>query len=104
MPIVNAWSVYDNRSETRLIANSDGVINEGVWFEIMKRMEEQERLELWEKLNKGLEKSYERMLREKMKNNQPVIISEDGVPKAIPAEEAMRRLMLDLKLRKEGLL
>ena len=104
MPIVNAWAVYDNRSETRLIANSDGVINESVWFEIMRRMEERERLELWDKLNAGLEKSYEKMLREKIEKNQPVIISEDGIPKAVPAEEAMRRLILDLKLRKEGLL
>ena len=102
MPIVNAWAVYDNRSETRLIANSDGIINEKVWFEIMRRMEERERLELWDKLNKGLEKSYEKMLREKIEKNQPVIISEDGVPKSVPAEEAMRRLILDLKLRKEG--
>ena len=104
MPIVDVWGVYDNRSETRLIANSDGIINESVWFEIMRRMEEKERLELWEKLNKGLEKSYEKMLREKIENNQPVIISEEGIPKAVPAEEAMRRLILDLKLRKEGLL
>ena len=104
MPIVNAWAVYDNRSETRLIANSDGIINEIVWFEIMRRMEERERLELWDKLNAGLEKSYEKLLREKIENNQPVIISEDGIPKAVPAEEAMRRLILDLKLRKEGLL
>ena len=104
MPIVNAWAIYDNRSETRLIANSDGIINEKVWFEIMKRMEERERLELWDRLNIGLEKSYEKMLREKIEKKQPVIVSEDGIPKAIPAEEAMRRLLLDLKLRKEGLL
>lgn len=104
MPIVNAWAVYDNRSETRLIANSNGIIKDEVWFEIMKHMKEKERLELWEKLNKGLVKSYEKMLKEKIEKNQPVIISEDGIPKSIPAEEAMRRLILDLKLRKEGLL
>lgn len=104
MPIVDVWAVFDNRSEPKLIANSDGTINEDVWFGIMRRMEEEERLELWEKLNKGLKSSYEKMLREKIANNQPVIISEDGEAKAIPAEEAMRRLIIDLELRKEGLL
>ena len=104
MPIVDVWAVFDNRSEPKLIANSDGTINEDVWFGIMRRMEEEERLELWEKLNKGLKSSYEKMLREKIANNQPVIISEDGEAKAILAEEAMRRLIIDLELRKEGLL
>lgn len=39
-----------------------------------------------------------------MEKNQPVIISENGEPKAVPAEEMMRRLLLDLSLRKKGLL
>lgn len=48
MPIVDVWGVYDNRSETRLIANIGGIINESFWFEKMRRMEEKERLKLWE--------------------------------------------------------
>lgn len=102
IPIVDAWALYDNIGETRLIANSEGIINEEVYYEIIRRMEEKDRINLWEKLNKGLEKSYEKMLREKIDKGQPIITSENGIPKEISARDALGRFYLDLKLRKDG--
>lgn len=104
IPIVDAWALYDNIGETRLIANSEGIINEEIYYEIIRRMEEKDRLNLWEKLNKGLEKSYEKMLKEKVEKGQPIITSENGVPTQVSAYEALCRFYLDLKLRKDGYL
>lgn len=55
-------------------------------------MSEQERIELREKLNKGLEESYEKMLLLKMKLGQDVVIGTlDGTPITLTAEEAWNR-------------
>lgn len=105
IPIVDVWSIYDNYSiGPKLIADSNGVINETVYFEIMRRMEKEDRKQLLERLKDGLEKSYIKLLQEKTDKNQPILISENGEPKSISSQEALKRFKLDLELRDKGLL
>lgn len=55
-------------------------------------MSKEERLELREKLNRGLKESYEKMLRLKLKLGESLVISDgNGHPVTISAEEAWRR-------------
>lgn len=52
-------------------------------------MSKEEKLELAKRLEEGLRLSYERMLHEKMRLNQSVIIADDtGMAKEIPARQA----------------
>lgn len=57
-------------------------------------MSEEDRINLREKLNRGLEQSYEDMLKRKAMLGESVIVPDaDGNPMAIPAREEYARYM-----------
>jgi hypothetical protein len=57
-------------------------------------MSEQECLELREKLNEGLKKSYESMLRKKAQLNETLIISDgEGNPMEVTAKERLAQYL-----------
>lgn len=114
MPIVNDWSVYDNNSETKLIANSNGKIDLEVYENLIKRVpwEIQRGVMditntkhgnlIWDKINEALEFSYAMMLQEKATKSEPVIISQEGQPTQIPAKKALSQFWLNLISRREA--
>ena len=54
-------------------------------------MSEQEELILFEKIDKGLKKSYEDLLRRKAALNQDMVFAdENGMPRIVPAKEALK--------------
>ena len=53
-------------------------------------MSEQEELILFEKIDKGLKKSYEDLLRRKAALGQDMVFAdENGMPRIVPAKEAL---------------
>lgn len=53
-------------------------------------MSEQEELNLFEKINKGLKKSFEELLRRKAALGQDMVFAdENGMPRVVPAKEAL---------------
>jgi hypothetical protein len=59
-------------------------------------MSEQERLELREKLEEGLKKSYESMLRKKARLNEKLIISDGaGNPIEVSAKERLTKYLAE---------
>ena len=53
-------------------------------------MSEQEELILFEKIDKGLKKSYEDLLRRKAALGQDMVFAdENGMPRVVPAREAL---------------
>lgn len=53
-------------------------------------MSEQEKIELREKINQGLKKSYENLLRRKAALGQDMVFAdENGLPRIVPAGEAL---------------
>jgi hypothetical protein len=53
-------------------------------------MSEQEELNLFEKINKGLKKSYENLLRRKAALGQDMVFAdENGMPRIVSAKEAL---------------
>ena len=53
-------------------------------------MSEQEELILFEKIDKGLKKSYEDLLRHKAALGQDMVFAdENGMPRVVPAREAL---------------
>ena len=52
-------------------------------------MSEQEELNLFEKINKGLKKSYENLLRRKAALGQDMVFDENGMPRIVSAKEAL---------------
>ena len=54
-------------------------------------MSEQEKRELRDKLEKGLKKSYEDLLRRKAALGQDMVFAdENGMPRVVPAKEALK--------------
>ena len=54
-------------------------------------MSEQEKRELKDKLEKGLQQSYEDLLRRKAALGQDMVFAdEDGMPRVVPAKEALK--------------
>ena len=54
-------------------------------------MSEQEELILFEKIDKGLKKSYEDLLRRKAALGQDMVFAdENGMPRVVPAKEALK--------------
>lgn len=108
MPIVTDWSVYDNNSETKLIANSNGEIDLEVYEELIKRVPWDIQIGvmnltntkdgnlIWDKINKALEFSYAMMLKEKATKEEQVIISENGYPVKLPAKKALSNFWLNM--------
>ena len=113
MPIVNDWSVFDNNSETKLIANSEGEIDLDVYedlitrvpwvvqMEVMKMTSTDQGNLIWDKINKALEFSYAMMLQEKATKQEPVVISENGNPVKLPAKKALSNFWLNLIAKRE---
>lgn len=54
-------------------------------------MSEQEKIILREKLNKGLARSYEKMLRDKASRNENILVSKNGVPVSEPAKKVLKK-------------
>ena len=53
-------------------------------------MSEQEELKLFEKINNGLKKSFEELLRRKAALGQDMVFAdEDGMPRVVSAKEAL---------------
>lgn len=53
-------------------------------------MSEQEELKLFEKINKGLQQSFENLLRRKAALGQDMVFADaDGMPRIVPAREAL---------------
>lgn len=53
-------------------------------------MSEQEELSLFDKIDKGLKKSYEDLLRRKAALGQDMVFAdENGMPRVVPAKEAL---------------
>ena len=113
MPIVNDWSVYDNNGETKFIANSNGEIDLEVYEDLIKRVPWDIQMGvmdltntkdgniIWDKINKALEFSYAMMLQEKVINQEPIIVSDNGNPVKLPAKKALSNFWLNMISKKK---
>lgn len=104
MSRVSEWAVYDNNSETTLIASSDGQVNYEGYAKIVERIPIANQLRFldmaadgegrvnWDRISGALQDAYFQMLNYKLKRGWPIIISGKGGPVAIPAKEALSRI------------
>lgn len=62
-------------------------------------MSEQEELILFEKIDKGLKQSYEDLLRRKAALDQDMVFAdENGMPRVVPAKEALKEFEKQAKV------
>ncbi|MDE6083014.1 MAG: zeta toxin family protein, partial [Muribaculaceae bacterium] len=88
--VVDSWMFFKNIDKTTLLADQDSIYSSTLFSKIKQSCQKKEKLDLKEKIIKGLNQSYENLLRRKAALGQDMVFAdENGQPRIVSARKTL---------------